>query len=173
MTGPGKAPTKPQKGSSLEEGLDKSRKHKLWMTLNTVGMLSLIGFIGLSIIRVTNDIRGEYTANAGRLNIVRLSVEHNDGQIFARLTIPKTHPLQCNTADKNIGDNVDWPFVDAYTPTAPAVVHFLGKAEAGTISGVLKDSINIYPIKLQRDDLASVGRQIRTAIPNSNDDTIK
>ena len=170
MTGPRKAPGKSSKNvSSLEQGLDRSRKHKLWLSSNTIGLLAVSGFIALSISRIVNDIRGEYTAKISRLGVIRLSVEHRDGQIYADLTIPRTHPLHCVTAEKNVGENVDWAFTDAYKPTAPAVVHFLGKAESGALSGVLQDNVNVYPIKLDRDDLASVFRQIRTAIPGAQE----
>jgi hypothetical protein len=173
MTGPRKAPEKSSKNvSSLEQGLDRSRKHKLWLSSNTIGMLAILGFIALSISRLVNDIRGEYTGKVGRLGVVRLSLEHRDGQIFADLTIPHTHPMHCVTAEKNVGENVEWAFTDAYKPAAAAAISFRGEAEAGSVTGVLQDNlnpINCFPIKLQRDDLASVFRQIRTAIPGAQE----
>ncbi|MDR3615171.1 MAG: hypothetical protein P4L53_16560 [Candidatus Obscuribacterales bacterium] len=173
MTGSRKAPGKSRENvSSLEQGLDRSRKHKLWLSSNTIGLLAISGFIALSISRIVNDIRGEYTGRVGRLGVVRLSIEHRDGQIFADLTIPHTHPMHCVTAEKNVGENVDWSFTDAYRPAGASVVSFHGQAESGSITGVLQDNLNVlncFPIKLQRDDLASVFRQIRTAIPGSQE----
>lgn len=174
MTGPRRTPAgkSKQNASSLEQGLDKSRKHKLWMTSNWVGAIVLLGFMGLAVSRIVNDIRGEYTAHISRLGFARLTIDHHDGQIFANLTLPHTHPLRCTTSENNVGDSVEWSFIDAYRPTEPPVVSFRGKANSGVLSGVLQDNlnpINVFPLTLQRDDLASVFHQVLSAVPGNRD----
>jgi hypothetical protein len=153
----------------VQESLDKSRKHMLWRRSNYLGILVIIAFVLLATARLVNDIRGEYTSDNPRLGHVRLSVEHRDGKIKCMLIIPKTHPFLCQVKDENVKGDVEWPFKDSYAAKGATPVYFKGKVNIGdgTISGVLQDGINVYPISFKRDDFASLSRQMLTAIPGA------
>jgi hypothetical protein len=155
--------------NSIQEGLDKSRKHQLLQRSNYIGIVVIVAFILLALGTLFNDIRGEYTCDNPRLGNVRLSIEHRNNKINCMLRIPKTHPFLCEVKDDNLKGDIVWPFKDSYQTQGSAPIYFKGKvAGDGTISGVIQDGMNIYSMNFKRDDLASLSHQIIGAIPGAS-----
>ena len=156
--------------NDVQDSLDKSRKHQLWRRSNYLGIIVITAFILLALARLVNDIRGEYTSDNPRLGHVRLSVDHHDNKITCTLKIPKTHPFRCETKDDSLKGDVAWQFKDAYPTKTSTPIYFKGKINTGegTISGVIQDGANVYPISLKRDDLASLTRQMLSALPGGS-----
>jgi hypothetical protein len=155
--------------NSIQESLDKSRKHQLLQRSNYIGIIVIVAFILLAMGTLFNDIRGEYTADSPTLGHVRLSVEHGNSKVNCILRIPKTHPFRCEVKDDNLKGNIVWSFTDSYATRGGTPIYFKGKVNTGdgTIAGVIQDGISFYPITLKRDDLASLSHQIFGAIPGT------
>ncbi len=164
----GSRKTKTTLPATPEDVLDKWRKHRLWLSLNLGGIIAIVVFVLLAASRLYGDIRGEYTENNARLGVVRMSIEHRDKNLICDLIIPRTHPLRSVMPDTNIGRKVDWSFADQYATNGMPSVVFHGTAESGTVSGILQDSLAVYPINLRRDDLVSLFIQLRAAVPGAD-----
>jgi hypothetical protein len=156
--------------NSVQEGLDKSRKHQLWRRSNYIGIVVIIAFFLLAMGTLFNDIRGEYTCDNPRLGHVRLTIMHRSNKINCMLRIPKTHPFMCEVSDDGLKGNIVWSFKDSYATQGSTPMYFKGKINTGdgTISGVIQDGMNIYPITLKRDDFASLSHQVLGAIPGAS-----
>ena len=76
--------------------------------------------------------------------------------------------VTCETSDENVGRNVDWSFTVAHPKKDQTPMHFKGRIDSNSMVGIIQDDLQIYPINLTKDMLASVTRQLRAFIPNAN-----
>jgi hypothetical protein len=117
------------------------------------------------------DVRGEYGGNCyGLKGMVMCSIIHTDKQLTATMILPNTPMLICHTSDENIGQNVDWTFTVA-RPTKDdslTAVHFKGKVDANSMTGIIQEELKVFPVKLEKEFIASITRQLRGFIPFAN-----
>lgn len=153
----------------FDDGLDQSRKQALWLRANWAGTIVMVAILGLSILNMVSDVRGEYAGSNDALGgMLICSVTHSDKNIEARLTIPNTPLLICNTTEENVGPNVDWLYKVVHKTQETTPVHFVGNVDSGAMTGIIQDGVKVFPVKLQKDMLASVLRQLRAFIPGAN-----
>ena len=127
---------------SLDEDLDRSRKQKLWIRANWTATILIAAFFVLAILSFLSDVRGEYGASSESLGgIIICSIVHSDKKISARLLLPRTPLLFCETSEENIGENVDWKFQPVKPGNGLTPVHFRGKIDAYSMSGIIQDGL--------------------------------
>ena len=167
-----KAPREPRqtkKQTQLEEDLDRSRKQKLWLRSNYIASIAIVAFFGLSFMNMVSDVRGEYGGNCDSMRgMIICSVVHTDKQLNITMIMPNTPILFCATSDENVGSNVDWAFMPTHPEKDTKPIHFKGKVENNSLTGIIQSDLRIYPVSLSKDMITSIARQLRAFIPGAN-----
>jgi hypothetical protein len=163
-----KTPRKVKAEPRLSDDLQRSRKHKLWMRANWSASIVIAIFFVLALLRMVSEVGGEYVANCPSLHgTVACSIVHSDKDIRATLSIPRTPILVCTVSDQNIGENVDWQFQTLHKGKSTEPVHFKGTVESSSMTGIVQDGIRIFPVKLEKDCVATLTRQLTGFVPNN------
>ncbi len=159
---------KNKKDLTFQDVLEKSRQEKLWLKSNYAASGLILALLGVAVLNIIADIRGEYRYYIYRVGQIRMSIRHSDGKLHCDLTLPRSKTLVADLSDKEVGQEVDWEFKDPDSPDQQSEVHFKGKADPGTLTGVIENGATPYPVTLERDLLASVLRQIKGLVPGAD-----
>lgn len=116
-----------------------------------------------------SDVTGEYTSNDPRLGIVRMSLVRRATNIKGELSYGPGALLEMTTTKLEPDTKIDLTFelpqrwIDE--GQAPRFVHFNGTIKEGTASGVIRDGLQVFPVTLQKNSIASIYRQIQSHLP--------
>jgi hypothetical protein len=158
------------KDMSRPQSKDPADDFRKYRRLRDVGILLAAIVFGIIAINWTlNDITGEYTAVDPQLGTLSMSLIRKAANIRGELscgtgaileaTVPESHPeneldLTFQLPQKWINEGQTYRRVE-----------FHGRVQDGSITGVLQENGQVYPIKLERNALSSIYRQIQSHLP--------
>lgn len=138
--------------------------------LRDIGILVLAIVCGfVSVNWMLSDITGEYTVNDPGLGIVNMSLTRKASNIYGELSYGRGAILEATIPEPNPDRKLDLTFELPQRWLKEGRTYrkvlFHGKVHDGTISGVLQENGQVYPIKLERNTLSSICRQIQSHFP--------
>jgi hypothetical protein len=116
-----------------------------------------------------SDVTGEYAANDAKLGMVRMSLVRRAANIKGELSYGSGAMLEMTTPKLEPDTQIDLTFelpqrwVDQGQDYR--AVHFHGTIKDGTAVGVIRDGAEVFPVKLEKNSIASVYRQIQSHLP--------
>ncbi|MBS2005077.1 MAG: hypothetical protein JST44_26425 [Cyanobacteria bacterium SZAS LIN-5] len=163
---------RPLRSSSANSSRSVQSSERMQMLLLNMGLVLFVicmSWWGLSW--MLSDVTGEYSANDARLGIVRMSLVRRAANIKGELSYGSGALLEMTTPKLEPDTQIDLTFelpqrwVDQGQEYR--AVHFHGTIKDGTASGVIRDGAQVFPVKLEKNSIASVYRQIQSHLPFS------
>lgn len=149
---------------------EAAKAKRLNSLLLNMAMCLLVIFMGIwGTTWLLSDVTGEYTSNDPELGTVRMSIVRRATNFKGELSYGSGAMLEMNTAQLPAEKKLDLIFeipqkwVDEGQNFRS--VKFHGMIKDGTISGVIQDGSAVFPIKLEKDGLSSLHRQIQSHLP--------
>ena len=116
-----------------------------------------------------SDVTGEYTANDPHIGVVRMSVIRRATNVKSELSFGRGAILAASIPSASPGDKFSWKYVvpeEWVSKGQPyREVYFYGTIKDGIATGIIKDGIGVYPVKLTRNTFASLYRQVQSHLP--------
>jgi hypothetical protein len=116
-----------------------------------------------------SDVTGEYSCNDRHLGIIRMSLVRRATNIKGELSYGSGANLEMNTSKLDPDEKIDLTFElpqrwveEGQTYRA---VQFHGTIKDGIAAGVIQDGAGVYPVKMEKNSIASVYRQIQSHLP--------
>ncbi|MBS1955824.1 MAG: hypothetical protein JST89_16690 [Cyanobacteria bacterium SZAS-4] len=160
-------PLKSSSANSYESERASERMQILLFNMGLVLFVICMSWWGLSW--MLSDVTGEYSANDARLGIVRMSLVRRATNIKGELSYGSGALLEMVTPKLEPDTQIDLTFelpqrwVDEGQEYR--AVHFHGTIKDGTAVGVIRDGAEVFPVKLDKNSIASVYRQIQSHLP--------
>ncbi|HEY9679265.1 MAG TPA: hypothetical protein V6C76_14750 [Drouetiella sp.] len=161
---------RPRRSSTANSNqLQKSHDRVRMLVMNMGLVLFVIIGSWLYLGWMLSDVTGEYSANDDALGVVRLSLIRRATNIKGELSYGSGAILEMTTnklePDQEVNLKFELPQKWVDEGQTYRVVNFATTISDGTASGVIKDGKKRYSVKLQKNSLASIYRQIQSHLP--------
>lgn len=161
---------RPLKSSTANSYQSERASERMQILLFNMGLvLFVICMSWWGLTWMLSDVTGEYSANDARLGIVRMSLVRRATNIKGELSYGSGALLEMVTPKLEPDTQIDLTFempqrwVDEGQEYR--AVHFHGTIKDGTAVGVIRDGAEVFPVKLDKNSIASVYRQIQSHLP--------
>lgn len=140
---------------------------KIWVQI--IGLLAFVGLASVACSWMLSDITGEYGANDGRQGSIHMSIIRKATTIKGELAYGSGALLETTAPFASAGDQLNWTFSipDRWIEQGQSqhIIYFHGKVVDGVVTGVLQDGAVVTAIKLPRNAIASIYRQLQSHLP--------
>lgn len=160
-------PTRSANANSSQSIRSNERMQILLFNMGLVLFVICMSWWGLTW--MLSDVTGEYTANDARLGMVRMSLVRRAANIKGELSYGSGAMLEMTTPKLEPDTQIDLTFelpqrwVDQGQDYR--AVHFHGTIKDSTAIGVIRDGAEVYPVKLEKNSIASIYRQVQSHLP--------
>lgn len=161
---------RPLKSSTANSYQSERASERMQILLFNMGLvLFVICMSWWGLTWMLSDVTGEYSANDARLGIVRMSLVRRATNIKGELSYGSGALLEMVTPKLEPDTQIDLTFempqrwVDEGQEYR--AVHFHGTIKDGTAVGVIRDGAEVFPVKLEKNSIASVYRQVQSHLP--------
>ncbi len=139
------------------------------VVLQIIGLLAFVGLASVACSWMLSDITGEYGANDDRQGSIHMSIIRKATTVRGELAYGTGALLETTAPYASAGEQLNWTFSipDRWLQQGQPqhTVYFHGKVEDGVVTGVLQDGAIVTPIKLPRNAIASIYRQLQSHLP--------
>jgi hypothetical protein len=162
----------PRSSTAVQSAQSERSSERVQLLLMNMGLfLFVVCMSWWGLTWMLSDVTGEYSANDPRLGIVRMSLVRRAANIKGELSYGSGAMLEMNTSKLDPDAKIDLTFElpqrwvdEGQTYRA---VQFHGTIKEGIASGVIQDGAGVFPVKLEKNSIASVYRQIQSHLPFS------
>lgn len=151
--------------SGDRQGLSEKQK----LSYNVIGLLSFLALVFILINWMLSDVTGEYTASDRVGEPVRLSIVRRAANVHSELSYGSGAYLETtvNEIDPAKGIHLVFDLPDEWVQKGQQFrrVTMEGKFDEGDIDATFMEGQEIFSIKLKRQPINSVYRQIQSHLP--------
>ncbi len=161
---------RPLRSSTANSAQSERSSERMQILLFNMGLvLFVICMSWWGLTWMLSDVTGEYSSSDARLGIVRMSLVRRATNIKGELSYGSGAMLEMVTPKLEPDTQIDLTFelpqrwVDEGQEYR--AVHFHGTIKDGTAVGVIRDGAEVFPVKLEKNSIASVYRQVQSHLP--------
>ncbi len=162
--------TRSSRRAAHEDTFEDERRKKFWVTLGNMAMVIIVIVAGWQAsLWILSDMTGEYRAYDDRLGSVSLCLVRKATRMIGELSYGRGAILLLTEVKSEKPENLDLVFElpQEWVEKGQKYrqVEFRGKIEDAVVTGTIFDGQARYDVKMFRDSIASIKRNVMALLP--------